>query len=91
MIYLDFHTVENLAIVNTHNRANHLWHNDHVAQVSLDHSRLLVVSGFFLSRPEFLEQSHMLALQSAAEATANPGAHHLQKLVPGSKPFSIQP
>ena len=36
--WFDFNSVENFTIVNTDNRTNHFWNNDHVSQVSFDSS-----------------------------------------------------
>lgn len=38
---LDVHNVEDLAVVDSNSRTNHLRDDDHVAEVSLDDSRLL--------------------------------------------------
>jgi hypothetical protein len=35
-VSLDVHDVEHLAVVDSHGRADHLGHDDHVAQVRLD-------------------------------------------------------
>lgn len=46
--HLDFHSVEHLAVVNTDNRADHLWENDHVAEVSVDSFGLVVDTSVLL-------------------------------------------
>lgn len=44
-LWLDLDTIEGLAVVHTDHRSNHLWHNDHVAEVGLDTSRALTLRG----------------------------------------------
>lgn len=80
--YLDFHTVENLAVVDSNNRSNHLREDDHVTQVCFNDGGLLELGRLLLGATKLLEQGHVLPLQSAAETTTNSRVHHLQKLVP---------
>lgn len=41
----DLDLVEGLTVVDTDDRANHLWDNDHVSEVGANDSRLLVLGG----------------------------------------------
>lgn len=78
--HLDFHLVEGLAVVDSHHGTDHLWHNNHVSQVSLDNSRLLKSWALLLSLAEPLQKSQMLALQSTTEATALAGWEQFNQL-----------
>lgn len=46
---------EGLAVVDTNNGTNHLGHDDHVSEVGLNHSRLLVGAGLSLGLSELLD------------------------------------
>lgn len=39
-ISLNINNVEDLAVVDSNNRADHFWHDDHITKVSLDGGRL---------------------------------------------------
>jgi hypothetical protein len=78
---LDFDLVEFLSRVDTDNRADHLWDNDHVTEVGLDEVWLLVGLGLLLRLAELLDQTHWLALETAVETTAGAGMDNITKLV----------
>lgn len=63
--------------VDTDDRSDHLWDNDHITQVRLDHSGLLVRSCLLLCLAEFLDQSHRAAFETALETTAGTGVDEL--------------
>ena len=67
---LDLHRVEDLAVVNAHDGADHLRDDDHVAQVRLDDGGLLIRRGLLLGLAQLRDEAHGLALQAALEAAA---------------------
>ena len=62
------HLVEGLAIVHAHDGANHLGHNDHVAQVRPHWGWLLARLGRLLGRPQLLDEGHGLPLEAPVES-----------------------
>jgi len=80
---LDLNLVELLAGVDTNDAADHLGDNDHVTQVRLDDSGLLVRLGLLLGLAKLLNQTHWLALQTAVEAAAGAGVHDITQLLRG--------
>lgn len=81
MSHLDFDLIENLAVVNTNNAANHFWDNDHVTQVGLDALRLLHGVSCLLGLAQALQQLQGLSLQTAVEASAGTAVHKLSQLL----------
>jgi hypothetical protein len=67
--------------VDTTDGSNHLGNNDHVSQVSLDHSGLLVRSGVLLGESELLDETHGLSLKSSLEPSSCSGVNELCTLV----------
>ena len=59
---LNFYLIEFLARVDANNAPNHLRHDNHVPQMSLDEIRLLIRLGLLLRLAELLDQAHGLAL-----------------------------
>lgn len=86
---LDFDLVEFLARVDTNDRADHLWDDDHVAEVGLDEIWLLVGLGLLLGLAELLDQTHWLALEATVEPTASAGVYDIAELLRGEveEPF----
>lgn len=78
---LDLHLVELLARVHTNHAANHLRHDDHVAQMRLDEVGLLVGLGLLLGFAQLLDQTHGLALEAAVESAARAGVHDIAELL----------
>lgn len=78
---LDLDLVELLSGVDTNDRADHLWDDNHVTQVRLDEVWLLVGLGLLLSLTELLDQTHRLALESAVEATTSARVNNVAQLV----------
>ena len=74
---LDFDRVEDLAVVDTDDGANHLWDDNHVAEVGLDDGGLLVWRGLLLGLAELLDEAHGFALETALEPTAGAGVDDL--------------
>ena len=75
---LDLNGVEDLAVVNTNDRANHLGDDDHVTEVGLDDCGLLVWGRLLLGLAELLDEAHRLALETALEPPAGTGMDDLQ-------------
>lgn len=67
---LDLDKEELLAVVDTEGRANHLRNNDHVSEVGLDRSRLLVTSSL-LGSTELLDQTHGLLVKTTVQSSAS--------------------
>ena len=80
---LDLDLVEFLAAVDTDDAADHLGHDDHVAQVRLDQIGLLVGLGGLFRLAQFLDQAHGLALEAAVEAAAGAGVDDVAELFGG--------
>lgn len=74
---LDLDRVEHLSVVDTDNRADHLWDDDHVTEVGLYDGGLLVRGGLLLGLAELLDQAEWAALETALEATAGTGVDEL--------------
>ena len=75
---LDFDRVENFAVVDTDDGADHLWDDDHVAEVGLDDGGLLVGRGGLFGLAELLDEAHRLALETALEPPASAGVDDLR-------------
>ena len=86
---LDLNVDVLLAVVHTHDAANHLGHDDHVAQMSFHCLWLLAISCLALGFAQLLQHGDWLALNATAElaALASPEelhevlVAHVQKLV----------
>lgn len=74
---LDLDLVEDLAVVDADDATDHLGHDDHVAQVSLDDLGLLAGGRRRLGLAELLHQAEGLALESALETTASARVNEL--------------
>src|SRR5271156_4311054 len=86
---LDLDLVELLARVDANDRANHLGHDNHVAQVRLDEVGLLVGLCGLFGFTELLDQAHRLALEAAVEAATGTGVDDVAKLFGGEVEKSI--
>lgn len=80
---LDFNLVELLAGVDADDAADHLGHDDHVAQVRLDEVGLLVGLGLLLGLAQLLDQTHGLALETAVEPAAGASVDDIAELLGG--------
>jgi len=78
---LDFDLVEFLAGVDANNRTDHLWHDDHVAEMCLDQVGLLVGLCLLLGLAQLLDQSHRTALKTSVESTTGAGMEDVKQLV----------
>eukprot|EP01084_Bolivina_argentea_P298334 514089_1 len=78
---LDLNSVELLAVVDTDDGADHLGHDDHVAQVGADGLGLLTNLHELLGLAELLHQGHGLALETASETATSTGVDHLGELL----------
>jgi hypothetical protein len=65
--------------VDTDNTANHLWDDDHITQVSLDHCGLLVGSSVLLGCTELLDEAHGFTLESSLEPPSCSGVDKLHE------------
>src|SRR5690242_18971658 len=72
--------VSYLAVVDTNNRANHLGNDDHVTEVGLNNSRLLVRESLLLCLAELFDETHRLALKPPLETSAGAGVDKLSEL-----------
>ena len=70
-----------LAVVDADNTSNHLWDDNHVTQMRLDNSGLLIGGCLLLRLAEFFDKSHGTALETPLEASASTGVDELNKLV----------
>ena len=86
---LDFDLVELLAAVDSDHAANHLRHDDHVAQVCLDQVGLLVRLGVLLRLAQFLDQAHRAALEASIESAAGAGMQDREELIRGNIEKSV--
>src|SRR5690348_17149418 len=80
---LDLDLVELLSGVDTNDRPDHLWDNNHVTQVRLDKIRLLSRLSLLLGLAQLLDQAHRLTLETAVETTARACVHDIAELVRG--------
>ena len=59
-----------LSVVNVDDGANHLGHDNHVTQMSLNDGGLLIGGSLFLSLAELLDEPHGAPLEAALEPAA---------------------
>lgn len=78
--YLDFNLVEGLALMNTNVSTDHFGDDDHVTEVSLDNSGLLLNGGGSLALAKLLHQGQRLALKTTLEAAASASVEELNEL-----------
>lgn len=86
---LDLHLIELLPRVNPNHAANHLGHNDHVAEVGLDEIGLLVGFGVLFGLAEFFDEAHGFAFEAAVEAAAGAGVDDVAELFRGEVEESV--
>lgn len=79
--HLDFHLVENFAVVNTNHTADHFWNNDHVSEVGLDDLWLLHGGSLLLCLTEALHKLKGFSLQTTVEASASTAMKQLGQLL----------
>jgi len=70
-----------LAVVDSNDASDHLWHNHHVAQVSLHGLGLLAVGRVALGLAELLEHGDGLALDATAELAALARSEQLHQVL----------
>src|SRR4051812_29925548 len=68
----NLNTLKHLPVVNTHDGANHVGHDDHVAQVGLDAARTLPGHGLLLCLGQTSDECLGLALEPARKAATSP-------------------
>ena len=86
---LNLHLIELLARVHAHHAANHLRHDDHVAEVRLHGFGLLIRLGLLLRFAQLLDQTHRLALEAAVEAAAGTSVDDVAELFGGEVEESV--
>jgi len=77
-LYLD--RVEDLSVVYSDNRPNHLGHHNHVPQVRLDNGRLLIGRCLLLGLAQFFDEAEWSALETTLEASAGTGVDEVDEL-----------
>lgn len=80
---LDLDLVELLSRVDTNNTADHLGHNNHVAEMCLDEVGLLVGLSLGLGLAQLLDQTHGAALETTVEPSAGTGMDEVAELFGG--------
>jgi hypothetical protein len=75
--------VEGFSVVDAYDASNHLWHNDHVTQVSLNNCRLFKRWRLFLGFSKLLDESHRFAFQTTSETSTDTAVHELRQLFIG--------
>lgn len=80
-LWLDLDGVENLTVVDTNDGADHLWNNNHVSQVGLDNSWLLVSWGSQLGGSQLGNEAHRLGAQTSGESSSDSGTAELGELL----------
>lgn len=79
-VYLNFNLVENLSVVDTNNAANHLGNNDHITEMGLDASGLLVLRALKLGLTETLDEGEGLTLKATVEASTGTAVDEVDEL-----------
>ena len=74
---LDLNRVEDLAVVDADDRADHLGNDNHVTEMGLDDGGLLIRGSLLLGLAELLDETHGLALETALEPSASTGVDDL--------------
>lgn len=64
--------------VDTNNGTDHLGNDNHVSEVGLDHSGLLVGASLSLSLSELLDETHGSSLKTSLEPPSGTGVDELQ-------------
>ena len=81
--YLDFDLVEDFAVVDTDDRSDHFWNDDHVSQVGL-HGRWLrtvFTDDLLLGLAQSLDQRHRLRLQTSLESATGTRIDELRQVL----------
>jgi len=68
-----------LAVVDSDDRTNHFWDNDHVPEVGLDHGGFFVGRSLLLCLSQFLDQTQGLALEAAVETPTGTSMDNLER------------
>lgn len=76
---LDFDRSERLSVVDTADGTDHFGDDDHVSQVGLDGSGLLVGSGILLGLSQLLEETQVLSLETSLEPSSGSGVDELRE------------
>merc|ERR1719508_582810 len=90
-LWLHLNLCEDFAVVDANNGSSHLWHNNHVPEVSLDHVGLLVGGSLLLLLPQLLDQGHRLPFESADKQLHQLLVIHVKELVEVDTPVGELP
>lgn len=71
----------NFAVVDADDATNHLGDDNHVTEVSLDNSRLLIWWCLLLCLSELLDETHRLALQTTLEPATGTSMYQLHEMI----------
>lgn len=82
-LWLNLNLVEGLTVVNTNDRTNHLWNDNHVSQVGLDNSWLLIWLSGELSSTQLLDQTVWLLVQTSLESSSDTSVGQLSEVLGG--------
>jgi len=86
---LDLDLVEFLSRVYTNDTADHLGHNNHVAEMCLDEVGLLVGLSLGLGLAQLLDQTHRAALETTVEPSAGTSMDEVAELFGGEVEKSV--
>lgn len=84
-LWLDLNGVERFTVVDTNERSDHLWNNNHVSQVSLNKNWLTSLGGGQLCLSHLFNQSHWLVIQTSGELSSNSGSTDLGEVLGGHR------
>ena len=87
---LNLHLIELFPRVDANHTANHLRHDNHVAQVRLDEVGLFVRLGLLFGFTELFDQAHGPAAKAAIEAPACAGVDDIAELFGGEVEQSVR-
>lgn len=80
---LDLNGGEGLTVVDTNDGTNHLGEDDHVSEVGLDNSGLLVGAGSELGLSELADENSGLLVKTSVEPSSGSGTDELLELISG--------
>lgn len=86
---LDLYGGEALAVVHTNNTADHLWHHNHVTQVSV-HALGLLTASLLLGGTQLLDQVAGLLTQTTGHAAAGTSGQQCNQLLGWQAQQSLQ-
>lgn len=78
---LNLNIVEHLTVVDTNDGTDHLGNDDHVSQVGLDNSGLLVLRSSQLGGSQLGNETHRLGAQTTRKSSSDTGTAELDELL----------